>query len=108
MSADKKDDIGSSEPDDEGQEEQAKQPQKKKRGGKVHGAMPKQRLDKRARGGGSGIHIKPSHKGLLHKDLGMKSGKPIPEAKLEKAKNSSNPAVRKRATFAENAKHWKH
>ncbi len=107
MSPDK-DDIGSSEPDDEGQEDQNKKPpQKKKKGGKVDGAMPKQRLDKRSRGG-SGIHIKPSHKGLLHKDLGVKSSKPIPEAKLEKAKNSSDPAVRKRATFAENAKHWKH
>jgi hypothetical protein len=60
------------------------------------------------RQGGSGIHIKPSHKGLLHKDLGVKAGSPIPEKKLAAAKHSSNPAVRRRATFAENAKHWKH
>ena len=54
------------------------------------------------------IHIKPSHKGLLHKNLGVKAGKPIPASKLAKAKNSSSAAVRKRATFAENAKHWHH
>lgn len=54
----------------------------------------------------SSINIKPSHKGLLHKDLGVASGKPIPAAKLEKAAHSSDPAVRKRAVFAENAKKW--
>jgi hypothetical protein len=54
------------------------------------------------------IKIKPSHKGLLHKDLGVPAGKPIPEAKLAKAKASKDPAVRKRATFAENAKKWDH
>lgn len=110
---------------------------KYKHGGKVGGKKPHARPDKRARGGlvdndkvvgldetgedngdndqpktgfknGGSIKIKPSHKGLLHKDLGVKAGSPIPEKKLEKAKNSSDPAVRKRATFAENAKHWSH
>lgn len=52
------------------------------------------------------IHIKPSHKGLLHKDLGVAQGKKIPAAKVAAAKKSSNPAVRKRATFAQNAKKW--
>jgi hypothetical protein len=41
----------------------------------------------------SGISIKPSHKGLLHRDLGVPQGQAIP-------------AVRKRATFAANAKSW--
>lgn len=54
------------------------------------------------------IHIKKSHEGLLHKDLGVKSGEKIPAAKLEKAEHSSNPAVKKRAVFAANAKHWHH
>lgn len=54
------------------------------------------------------IHIKPSHKGLLHKDLNVPQGKPIPAAKLARAEKSDSPAVRKRATFAENAKHWGH
>lgn len=54
------------------------------------------------------IKIKPSHKGLLHKDLGVPAGKPIPSAKVAAAKNSPDPAVRKRATFAANAKKWNH
>lgn len=54
------------------------------------------------------IHIKPSHKGLLHKNLGVPAGKKIPASKLESAENSKDPAVRKRAVFAENAKHWNH
>lgn len=53
------------------------------------------------------IRIKPSHKGLLHKDLGVKQGKKLTEKQIEKAEKSSDPAVRKRATFAENAKKWK-
>lgn len=56
---------------------------------------------------GRSINIKPSHRGLLHKDLGVPSGKPIPAKKLAEAKNSSSAAERKRATFAENAKKWK-
>lgn len=56
---------------------------------------------------GGAIAIKPSHKGFLHKDLGIPAGQPIPTAKLQAAKNSSDPAVRKRATFAENARGWK-
>jgi hypothetical protein len=54
------------------------------------------------------IKIKPSHEGRLHKNLGVAKDKPIPEKKLEAAKHSSSPAVRKQATFAENAKHWHH
>lgn len=77
-----------------------------KHGGHVKGKKPQARADKRARGGG--IHIKESHKGLLHKDTGTAKGKKIPEAKLEKAAHSSDPKVKKRAVFAENAKKWKH
>jgi hypothetical protein len=54
------------------------------------------------------IHIKASHKGLLHKNLGVKQGSPIPASKLAKAKHSKSAAVRKRAVFAANAKHWNH
>jgi len=49
--------------------------------------------------------IKPSHRGLLHKKLGVPEGKKIPEAKIEKAKESKSPALRKEATFAENFGH---
>ena len=61
---------------------------------------------KRARGGG--IHIKKSHEGLLHKNLGIAKGQKIPAKKLSKALHSSNAKVKKRAVFAENAKHWHH
>lgn len=57
---------------------------------------------------GGGIHIKPSHKGLLHKNLGVAAGHKIPAKALTKAKHSSDPAVRKRAVFAANAKKWHH
>ncbi len=49
-----------------------------------------------------GIHIKPSHKGLLHKDLGVPQGEKIPKEKIDKALHSSSAAVRKRANFARN------
>lgn len=52
------------------------------------------------------ISIKPSHKGLLHKNLGVPEGEKIPAGKLAAAKKSRDPAVRKRATFAANAKKW--
>jgi hypothetical protein len=48
------------------------------------------------------IKIKPSHKGFLHKELGVPQGQKIPASKLAQARNSSNPAERKRAVFAEN------
>jgi hypothetical protein len=54
------------------------------------------------------IHIKESHKGLLHKDTGTPAGEKIPESKIKAAKNSGSAAERKRAVFAENAKHWNH
>ena len=78
----------------------------KKHGGKVSGKHPRGRADKRARGGG--IHIKPENKGKLHKELGVPAGEKIPAKKLAAAKNSSDPAERKRATFAANAKKWHH
>ena len=48
------------------------------------------------------LFIKPSHVGLLHRDLGVPQGENISLAELFKAKQSSNPKVRKRATFAVN------
>lgn len=58
--------------------------------------------------GKSGIHIKESHEGLLHENLGVAQGQKIPVEKLEAAKQSDNPAVRKRATFAINARSFHH
>jgi hypothetical protein len=59
-------------------------------------------------GPGNPIRIKPSHKGLLHKELDVPQGEPIPAAKIAKAAHSSDPAERKRAVFAQNAKKFKH
>ena len=54
------------------------------------------------------IHIKKSHEGRLHRALHVPANQPIPTAKLEKAKHSADPHVRAMATFAENAKHFRH
>ena len=55
-----------------------------------------------------GIHIKPSHKGLFHKDVGKKAGAAITEKDIEKGLHSKDPAERKRANFARNARKWHH
>lgn len=52
------------------------------------------------------IKIKAANKGKLRASTKTPKGKDIPVAKLEKAKKSKDPAVRKRATFAENARKW--
>lgn len=57
----------------------------------------------RAKGGG--VHIKPSHRGRLHRDLGVPEGEKIPMAKKEAAKHSKNPRIRKEANFAVNFGH---
>lgn len=54
------------------------------------------------------IHLKKSHEGLLHRDLNVPAGQPIPAGRLEKALHATDPAERKRAQFAENAKHFHH
>lgn len=54
------------------------------------------------------IKIKPSHKGKLHKALGIPAGQKIPLVKEEKAARSSNPALRREAQFALNARKFKH
>lgn len=60
------------------------------------------------RAAGGSIHIKPSHRGMLHRELGVPPGEKIPAAKMEAAKAHASPAERKRITFAENAKKWNH
>lgn len=54
------------------------------------------------------IHIKPSHKGLFHKDVGKSPGAKITSADIQKGLHSKNPAERKRANFARNARKWHH
>lgn len=53
---------------------------------------------------GGKIHIKPENRGKFTKYCG---GKVTSEC-IARGKRSSNPAVRKRATFAANARKWKH
>lgn len=53
---------------------------------------------------GSGIHIKKANRGKFTDYCG---GKVTSEC-ISKGKHSSDPAVRKRATFAANARKWKH
>lgn len=53
---------------------------------------------------GSGIHIKKANRGKFTDYCG---GKVTSEC-IQKGKHSSDPAVRKRATFAANARKWKH
>ena len=55
----------------------------------------------------SKIEIKPSHKGLLHKELGVPQGEKIPAKKLAAAAKTASPAEQKRITFAKNAKKWR-
>ncbi|MBO7734639.1 MAG: hypothetical protein J6S67_18915 [Methanobrevibacter sp.] len=53
---------------------------------------------------GSGIHIKKENRGKFTDYCGGK----VTSACIAKGKASSDPAVRKRATFAANARKWKH
>lgn len=54
------------------------------------------------------ITINPAHKGLLHRQLGVKQDQPISLAQLDAAKNSQSEAERKRAQFAINSRSWRH
>jgi hypothetical protein len=47
-------------------------------------------------------------KGALHRDLGIASSKPIPMSALMKAKHSSSPLTRKRASLAMAMRSWHH
>lgn len=53
-------------------------------------------------------HIKPEHKGLMHKDLGVAANKPLTVGQIMKERNSKDPKKEKRGTFALMAKrHFK-
>ncbi len=54
------------------------------------------------------IQIKKSHRGRLHERLNIPAGQTIPLSRLVGAKHSSDPAERKQATFAINARKWSH
>jgi hypothetical protein len=52
------------------------------------------------------IQIKKSHEGKLHRALGVKPGRKITVAALDKAAHSKSEALRKEAQFALNARKW--
>ncbi len=52
--------------------------------------------------------IQPSHKGRLHKALGIPAGEPISRAKEEAAARSKDPHLRAMARFALSARGFKH
>lgn len=53
---------------------------------------------------GSGIHIKKKNRGKFTEYCGGK----VTDECIQKAKKSKNPKLRKRATFAQNSRRWKH
>ena len=61
-----------------------------------------------AEGGKTPHFLEGLKKGALHKEMGISEDKKIPEKKLEKAANSDDETLRKRAQFAINAKKWHH
>ncbi len=52
------------------------------------------------------IAIKPSHRGQMHADLGVKPGEKLTLAQIYREKDSGDAAKRKRGTFALNARKW--
>ena len=58
------------------------------------------------------ININPAHKGMLHREMGIKEGQKISVSDLmrekKKAKASGDTAPEKRVVFAENARKWHH
>src|SRR5579864_2029590 len=61
-----------------------------------------------AKGGKTPNFLEGLKKGALHRELGVPQGDKIPSGKIEKATHSDNETLRKRAQFAENARHWNH
>ena len=61
-----------------------------------------------ARRGRARIHIKKKNRGKLRRTAGVKKGKKIPVSKLRSMKRSRSAATRRRATFALNARKWRH
>jgi phage gp16-like protein len=54
------------------------------------------------------IKIKPSHEGVLHRNMGVKAGRKISTSALDKAEKTASPAEKKRIVFAKNARKWNH
>ena len=67
-------------------------------------AKEKKNKDGLESGGSKWMASSSIHKGGLHESLHIPEGEKIPESKIKKAKNSTNPKVRKQANLAETFK----
>jgi hypothetical protein len=65
-------------------------------------------MAKKKRTGKLNIKIKKSKQGSLRAATGTPKGKKIPMSTLNRLKKSGSPAMRKKATFAKNARSWGH
>jgi hypothetical protein len=54
------------------------------------------------------INIKSSHKGRLHRALGVPQGQKLTLAEIKRAEDSRKPAVRREGDFAAAAHRWHH
>ena len=70
--------------------------------------MPKGGAAKKSSAAQKPIKIAKSKEGSLHTALGVPQGQPIPASKLAAAANSKDPALRKKAQFAINARGFNH
>jgi hypothetical protein len=61
-----------------------------------------------AKGKKGSIHIKKSEEGSFRAITKTPKGKDIPMKKIKQEEKSKDPAVRKKAQFAENARHFNH
>jgi hypothetical protein len=55
-----------------------------------------------------GISIKKSHRGELRRETHTKKGRDIPVSTLKRLKKSGTAREKKQATFALNARKWRH
>ena len=56
----------------------------------------------------SGINIKPSHEGSFTAWCKRQGFGGVTSECISRGKASKDPAIRKKATFADNARHWSH
>lgn len=76
-------------------------------GGEIYANLTPPNFHEQAFGDGGEIHIKPSHRGKFTAWAKKNGHKNMSDA-IAAGKASNSSGVRKMATFAENAKHWKH
>jgi hypothetical protein len=56
---------------------------------------------------GKPIKLNPAHKGLLHQELGIPQGQPVPMSKIKEKLAGATGKFKKRLVFAESVKEGK-